>query len=97
MARKQQGGDPADRRREHHLNTSLSSYKAAKALVAVSETTYAAALASYSSGVGDIVAVSLAQTRLLRARNAQADAYSASLSAAALLALATGSLGSAPP
>lgn len=77
------------------LTTSISSYEAAKALVAASETTYAAALASYRSGVGDIVAVSLAQTRLLQARNAQT--YSASLSAAALLALATGSLGSAPP
>ena len=79
------------------LTTSLSSYDAAKALVASSETTYAATLASYRSGVGDIVAVSLAQTRLLQARNAQADAYSSALSAAALLALATGSLGSAPP
>jgi outer membrane protein len=79
------------------LTTSLSTYEAAKALVASSETTYAAALASYRSGVGDITVVSLAQTRLLQARNAQTDSYSAALSAAALLALATGSLGSSPP
>ncbi|WP_374544840.1 TolC family protein [Rhodoblastus sp.] len=79
------------------LTTSLAAYDAAKALASASEVTYAAALASYRGGVGDITAVSLAQTRLLQARNAQAEAYSAALSAAALLALATGSLGSAAP
>ena len=79
------------------LTTSLASFEAARALVAASETSYAAALAAYRSGVGDISAVSLGQTRLLQARNAQADAYSSALSSAALLALATGSLGSAPP
>ena len=79
------------------LTASLSAHDAAKALVASSETVYSAALDAYRSGVGDVTAASLAETRLLQARNAEADSYSAALSAAAVLALATGSLGSAPP
>jgi hypothetical protein len=52
--------------RDTRLTISLSSCEAAKALVAASETTSVAALACYHSGVGDIVAVSLAHTRLRR-------------------------------
>jgi outer membrane protein len=39
----------------------------------------------------------MAETHLLLARNATADAYSTALSAAATLALATVALGQAPP
>jgi outer membrane protein len=50
----------------------------------------------YSNGVGSITDVIIAETQLLRAKDAGTDAYSTALSAAATLALATGALGSAP-
>ena len=60
------------------------------------QTTFDAALAAYRSGVGSITDLTLAETQLLLAKNASADAYSTALSAAATLALATGALGQAP-
>ncbi|HTV34462.1 MAG TPA: TolC family protein [Methylocella sp.] len=82
---------------DNALNTSLSSYAAASELVRASQTSFDAALASYRKGVGSISDATLAETQLLQAKNARTDAYSTALGAAAALALATGSLGSAPP
>ncbi|HET7837028.1 MAG TPA: TolC family protein [Variovorax sp.] len=82
---------------DNALRTSLSAHDASDALVSAAQTTFDAALAAYRSGVGSITDVTLAETQLLLARNAHADAYSTALSAAATLALAAGALGSAPP
>ena len=81
---------------DNALRTSLESVSAADALVTAAQTTFDAALGAYSSGVGSITDVTVAETQLLQARNAATDAYSTALSAAATLALATGALGSAP-
>ena len=75
------------------LRTSLSAYPAATAVATAAKTTFDAALAAYRSGVGSITDATMAETQLLQARNASTDAYSTALSAAAALALATGSLG----
>jgi outer membrane protein len=79
------------------LKTSLSAYSASTALVAAAQTTFSAALTAYRNGVGSITDVALAERQLLVAKNAETDAYSTSLSAAATLGLAAGVLGSAPP
>ena len=73
------------RRREAHT--------AAMAVASAAKTTFDAALAAYRSGVGSITDATTAETQLPQARNASTDAYSTALSAAAALALATGSLG----
>jgi outer membrane protein len=78
------------------LKTSLSAYSASTALVAAAQTTFTAALTAYRNGVGSITDVALAERQLLVAKNAETDAYSTALSAAATLALAAGVLGSAP-
>jgi outer membrane protein len=78
------------------LQTSLSAYNAAKALVAAAQTTFNAALAAYRNDVGSISDVTTAERQLLTAKNAATDAYSTALTAAATLALATGALGGAP-
>jgi outer membrane protein TolC len=75
------------------LRTSLSAYNAAKAVTSAAKTTFDAALAAYRSGVGSITDATMAETQLLQAKNASTDAYSTALSAAATLALSTGSLG----
>ena len=75
------------------LRTSLSAYNAAAAVVSAGKTTFNAALAAYRSGVGSITDATMAETQLLQAKNAATDAYSTALSAAATLALSTGSLG----
>jgi outer membrane protein TolC len=75
------------------LSTSLASNDAATALVAAAQTTYDAAFAAYRHGVGAITDALLAQNQLIAAQNAYADSYSAALSAAASLALATGEIG----
>ncbi len=75
------------------LRTSLSAYIAAKAVTSAAKTTFDAALAAYRSGVGSITDATMAETQLLQAKNASTDAYSTALSAAATLALSTGSLG----
>ncbi|NIE63480.1 TolC family protein [Burkholderia sp. Ax-1719] len=82
---------------QNALTTSLASNSAAKALLDATQTTYDAAFAAYRHGVGSITDALLAQNQLLAAQNAYADSYSAALSAAASLALATGEIGSAPP
>lgn len=78
------------------LKTSLATHAAARELVAASSVSFDASLAAYASGVGAVTPLSLAQSRLVEARAAEADSYSAALAAAAALSLATGSLGSAP-
>jgi len=77
------------------LETSLAAYEAARALADAAQTTYDAAFAAYRKGVGTVTDANLAQNQLLLAQNASADAYSGALSAAAALALATGSIGGA--
>ena len=81
---------------DNALHTSLSAHAASEALQSAAQTTFDAALAAYRSGVGTVTDVMMAQTQLLQARNATTEAYSAALSAAATLALATGALGEAP-
>ena len=78
------------------VKTSIAGWRAARALEAAAQTTFAAALACGRHGVGSITDVTLAEMQLLNARNAAAEAHSTALSAAASLALATGILGAAP-
>jgi outer membrane protein TolC len=80
---------------DNALHTSLSTYVASQTLEAAARTTFDSALAAYRNGVGSITDLTLAETQLLQAKNASTDAYSTALAAAATLALATGSLGSA--
>ena len=81
---------------DNALRTSLSSYTASTALASAAQTTFDAALSAYRNGVGSITDATVAETQLLQARNARADAHSAALSAAATLALTVGILGEAP-
>ena len=81
---------------QNTLQTSLAAHAAAKDLLAAAQTTYDAAFDAYRQGVGSITDALLAQNQLLAAKNADADSYSAALSAAATLALATGSVDSIP-
>ncbi len=81
---------------DNALRTSLAAYDAANSLLSAAQTTYDAALAAYRHGVGSSSDVLVAERQLLEARNGTADIYSTALSAAATLALATGSLGTTP-
>jgi outer membrane protein len=81
---------------DNALHTSLSAYSASHVLEAAAQTTFDSALAAYRHGVGSITDLTLAETRLLQAKNGATDAYSTALSAAATLVLSTGSLGAAP-
>jgi outer membrane protein len=81
---------------QNTLQSSIAAHAAAKELLAASQTTYDAALDVYRHGVGSVTDAVLAQNQLLAAKNADADSYSATLSAAATLALATGSVDSIP-
>ena len=74
------------------LRTSLSGYVAATSLVTSARTNYEAALEYYRTGLGTLSDVSVAQTGLLKAGYAQAQARSNAFSAAATLAFATGTL-----
>ncbi|NPT47856.1 TolC family protein [Paraburkholderia sp. 1N] len=81
---------------QNTLQTSLAAQAAAKELLAAAQTTYDAAFDAYRQGVGSVTDALLAQNQLLAAKNADADSYSSALSAAAALALATGSVESIP-
>jgi outer membrane protein len=81
---------------QNSLRTSIAANQAALALRSAAQTAYDAALDSYEQGVGTVTATVTAQTQLLQARLAGDDAYIDALSAAATLAFATGTLGSAP-
>ena len=80
----------------NRVRTSLSALDAADALASASQITFDAALDAYRHGVGSITDTTRAETALLEAQNASTDAYSAALSSAATLALAAGTLGTAP-
>ncbi|WP_211865415.1 TolC family protein [Neoroseomonas terrae] len=74
------------------LRTALESHRAASALAAAASTTYAAALAAYNNGVGTVTAATAADSGLLDARQAEAEAHAASLIGAANLAFVVGAL-----
>jgi outer membrane protein TolC len=80
----------------NRVRTTLSALDAADALESATQITFDAALDAYRHGVGSITDATRAETALLEAENASTDAYSAALSSAATLALAAGTLGSAP-
>jgi outer membrane protein TolC len=81
---------------DNALHTSLSAHSASHTLETAAQTTFDSALAAYRNGVGSITDLTLAETQLLQAKNASTDAYSTALSAAATVALSTGTLGTAP-
>jgi outer membrane protein TolC len=80
----------------NRVRTSLASLDAANSLASAAQITFDAALDAYRNGVGSTTDATRAESALLEAQNASTDAYSASLSSAATLALAAGALGSAP-
>ena len=80
----------------NRVHTSLSALDAAGALASAAEITFDASLDAYRNGVGSITDATRAETALLEAQNASTDAYSAALSSAATLAMAAGTLGTAP-
>jgi outer membrane protein len=80
----------------NRVRTSLSALGAADAPASASQITFDAALEAYRNGVGSITDTTRSETALLEAQNASTDAYSATLSSAATLALAAGTLGTSP-
>jgi len=74
------------------LRTALESFHAASELVRTASITHDAAVEAYKNGVGTVTAATEADTGLLNARLAQADAHAASLIAAADLAFVMGAL-----
>ena len=78
------------------LRTSLAANDAASVSRATAQASYDAALDSYKQGMGTVTAAVEAETHLFEADLAVADAYTSALSAAVMLAYATGQLGSAP-
>jgi outer membrane protein TolC len=74
------------------LRSALSSYQAATALVSAAAVTYDAAFESYKAGVGNVTEATAADSGLLAARQAQADAHAAALVAAANLAFMLGDM-----
>jgi outer membrane protein len=78
------------------LRTSLAANDAALALKAAAQTYYDATLDSYKQGVGTVTTTVDAETHLFQAELAEDDAYTSALSAAATIAFATGTLGTAP-
>lgn len=74
------------------LHSALASYYAADELTRTASIAYDAALEAYRHGVGTVTAAMEAATGLLDARSAHADAYAASLSAAAGLAFVMGAM-----
>jgi len=77
------------------LRSALASYRAASELAAAAAITYDAAFDAYKSGLGTITVATTADSGLITARQAQADAHAASLVAAANLAFVLGAMTSA--
>ena len=77
---------------QNTLETGIAMYDAAAKMVKASELTFDGALTGYQSGAGSITEVLLTEMQLLQAKVAMTEAHSATLSAAASLALATGSM-----
>jgi outer membrane protein TolC len=78
------------------LKTSIASYHASVALLRASQTSFDAALGAYRHGVGSVTDVTVAEGKLLEARNLETSSYSSALAAAAALALSAGQLGRPP-
>lgn len=74
------------------LRTALAAYEAAGALRKAAAVTYDAALESYRSGVGNVTDAVAANSGLLDASEAVADAHAAALVAASTLAFALGAM-----
>ena len=74
------------------LRTALAAHAAARALTSAAATTYDAAFQSYKSGIATVTDATAADTGLLDARVAQADAHAAALVAAATVAFALGAM-----
>ena len=74
------------------LRTALESYKAARALATAAATTYDAAFEAYKHGVGTVTVATTADSGLLDARQAEADAHAAVLTSAANLAFVLGAM-----
>ena len=74
------------------LRTGLSGHRAASELVRAARTNHEAALGYYENGLGTLSEISVAQTGLLKALYAEAQARSNVFGAAATLAFATGQL-----
>ena len=74
------------------LRTALESHRAASALASAASITNDAALAAYRNGVGTVTAASVADSGLLDARQAQAEARAAALTGAANLAFVVGAM-----
>lgn len=79
---------------QNTLETGISTYEAASKMLKASELTFDGALTAYKSGAGSITDVLIGEIQLLQAKVAITESQSATLSAAATLALATGSMDS---
>lgn len=77
------------------VETEVAAFQAASDLLTASQTSFDAALGAYRRGVGNLTEVNMAEIALMTARTTRSLAFSDALSAAATLALATGSV-SAP-
>ena len=74
------------------LKSALAAHEAATELRAAAQTSFDATFEAYRNGLGTLTAVSIAESGLLDARQAQADAHAAALVAAATLAFALGDM-----
>lgn len=74
------------------LESALASYEAASELRRAASVTYDAAFEAYRNGLGTLTDVSTAESGLLDAKQAQADAHAASLIAASTLAFTLGNM-----
>lgn len=74
------------------LRSALEAHDAASELVNASKVTYDAAFEAYRNGVGTLTDATAAETGLLDARQAQADAHASALVAASSLAFALGAM-----
>jgi outer membrane protein TolC len=74
------------------LRSALEAYSAAEELTSAAQTTYDAAFQAYRNGIGTITDATAANSGLLDARQARADAHAASLVAASTLAFTLGAM-----
>ncbi len=74
------------------LRSALAAYEAASELRNAAQTSYDATFEAYRNGLGTLTAVSVADSALLDAREAQADAHATALIAAATLAFVLGNM-----
>jgi outer membrane protein TolC len=74
------------------VSSALASYEAASELRRAASVTYDAAFEAYQNGLGTLTDVTTAESGLLDARQAQADAHAAALIAASTLAFTLGNM-----